>query len=55
MTHTSAFARISHPVISDRDLILNKGVLPIHDSIPTGIAVAVAVSDVESAYDCVLS
>lgn len=33
----SAFARISQPVASDKDFILNRGVQPIKDSIPTGI------------------
>lgn len=36
--HTSAFARISHPVASERDFIRNNGVFPIVDSIPSGIS-----------------
>lgn len=36
--HTSALPRISHPVASDKDLIRNKGVFPIHPSIPSTIA-----------------
>ena len=35
---TSAFPSISHPVRSDKDLILNKGVFPMHDSIPSGMS-----------------
>lgn len=36
--HTSALPKISHPVASDRDLILKSGVFPIHPSIPSTMA-----------------
>lgn len=35
--HTSALARISHPVASDKDLIRISGVLPMHPSTPSTI------------------
>jgi hypothetical protein len=34
---TSAFARTSHPVASDNDLILSNGVFPMHPSIPSAM------------------
>lgn len=37
-TRTSAFARISHPVSSDNDLIRNSGVFPIQPSMPSTTA-----------------
>jgi hypothetical protein len=35
LRHTSAFAKISHPVASESDLILMSGVLPMQPSIPS--------------------